>query len=222
MKVLSARAGYALWAPRYEIETAISFLEDRLVTALQVPLSNRRLLDAGCGTGRRIADVGAALAVGIDLTPDMLTRPATAASLAAADIRALPFGANTFDVVWCRLVIGHVRELDVAYAELARVCRPGGTLVVTDFHPDAVALGHRRSFRDLSGQVRQIEHYVHHVRAHERVAGALGLTLWSRRDAEVGTLVRPFYERARRLAAYERQRGLRIVLALAFRRGLES
>jgi malonyl-CoA O-methyltransferase len=219
---LSAREGYALWAPRYEIETAISFLEDRLVTALQVPLLNRRLLDAGCGTGRRMCDSGAALAVGVDLTPDMLTRSVAGASLAAADVRALPFPSDSFDVVWCRLVIGHIRELDAAYAELARVCRPGGTLVVTDFHPDAVAAGHRRSFRDLSGQVREIEHYKHDMRAHERIARALGLTLWSRRDAEVGPLVRPFYERARRLAAYERQRGLRIVLALTFRRGIEQ
>jgi hypothetical protein len=93
---------------------------------------------------------------------------------------------------------------------------------VTDFHPDAVAAGHRRSFLDLSGHVREIEHYKHDMRAHERIARALGLTLWSRRDAEVGPLVRPFYERARRLAAYERQRGLRIVLALTFRRGIEQ
>ena len=112
MSALSAREGYALWAPRYEIETAISFLEDRLVTALQVPLSNRRLLDAGCGTGRRMSDVRAALAVGIDLTPDMLTRPVGGdASLAAADIRALPFAADSFDVVWCRLAIGHILSL---------------------------------------------------------------------------------------------------------------
>ena len=213
---LSPRDGYRLWAPRYSAETAISFLEDRLVASLGTSLAGRTLLDVGCGTGRRLREAGAAHAVGVDLTPEMLAMADGRASLAAGDVRALPLADATFDVVWCRLVIGHLRELDAAYAELARVCRPGGTVVVTDFHPDATAAGHRRTFRDASGVVRELEHHVHTPDAHATAAARAGLTQGARLDGEVGATVRPFYEAAGRVDAYEAQRGLRVVLALSF------
>ncbi|HEX6908925.1 MAG TPA: class I SAM-dependent methyltransferase, partial [Longimicrobium sp.] len=145
---LAPREAYRLWAPVYEGETAVSFVDDRLVGALTPPLRGRRLLDAGCGTGRRLRDAGdAALVAGADLTPEMLACGRRAdgpapALLAAADVRALPFAARAFDVVWCRLVVGHLPTLHQAYGELARVCRPGGTVIVTDFHPEAARAGH--------------------------------------------------------------------------------
>ncbi len=218
MSALTAREGYGLWAPSYEQETAVSFLEDSLVTAFDVPVAARRLLDVGCGTGRRLRGVGAALAIGVDASPAMLARAEDHATFAAADLRALPFPAATFDVVWCRLVIGHVCQLETAYAELARVCRHGGMIIVTDFHPDAVAAGHTRTFRDHTGEVHEIEHYVHDPGVHELVGRALGLRLLAHRAGEVGPLVRPFYAHAGRLATYDAHRGLRLVLALLFQR----
>jgi malonyl-CoA O-methyltransferase len=221
MPVLPAREGYRLWAPPYAAETAVSFLEDHLVDELRLPLGGCRLLDVGCGPGRRLAAAragGVALAVGVDLTPEMLAQSSDRRGLAAADLRALPFAPAAFDVVWCRLVVGHVAELGRAYGELARVCRPGGAVVVTDFHPDAAAAGHRRTFRDAAGVVHELEHHVHAPGAHTAAACAAGLDPWARRDGAVGPDVRDFYAAARRLDEYERQRGLRIVLTLAFRR----
>lgn len=217
MSVLAAREGYRLWAPGYERETAVSCLEDRIVSALSPPLAGVRLLDAGCGTGRRMRGSGAALAVGVDLTPEMLAAGGER-GVAAADLRALPFRAAAFDVVWCRLVIGHLANPAAAWAELARVCRPGGSVVVTDFHPDAVAAGHRRTFRDAGGVVREVEHHVHPPHAQVALAAAAGLEPTGWRDGRVGPEMRPFYERADRLAAYDDQLGLAVVLALVFRR----
>jgi len=136
--------------------------------------------------------------------------------LAAADVRAIPVADESFDVVWCRLVLGHVSDLDAAYGELARVCSRGGRVVVTDFHPAAVDAGHRRTFRDEEGVVREIEHHVHTPRAHRRAAARAGLTLVHCFDRVVGETVRGFYERAGRLDAYEQQRGLAVVLALSY------
>ena len=216
--MLSSREGYRLWAPRYEAETAVSFLEDRLVTALTVPVAGRRLLDAGCGVGRRMRGAPARFAVGVDAVPEMLQSPDRVEPVAAADLRALPFATAAFDVVWCRLVIGHIRELDATYAELARVCRAGGTVVVTDFHSDAVAAGHRRTFRDADGETHEIEHWVHDDAAHRSAAARAGLARTVRHDGIVGPLIRPFYAAADRLGVYEAQRGLKLVLVLAYRR----
>jgi malonyl-CoA O-methyltransferase len=220
VSALPAREAYRLWAPRYQEETAVTFLDDRLVREITPPLAGRRLLDVGCGTGRRLAATGAALAVGVDLSFEMLAAGREAGLLlAAADLRRLPVATAAFDVVWCRLAIGHVREIGAAYAELARVCRPGGIVVVTDFHPEAVAAGHRRTFRDGAGVVREVEHHLHAPESHEAWAALAGLEACGARAGRVGPAVRAFYTRAERLAAYEAQKGLALVLALAFRRG---
>ncbi|HET6763848.1 MAG TPA: class I SAM-dependent methyltransferase [Longimicrobiaceae bacterium] len=218
MTVLAPREGYRRWAPTYGAETAITWLEDALAGELTPPLAGLRLLDAGCGTGRRMRASGAAVAVGADLSPEMLAASGPGGGLLAADVRALPFPGASFDAVWCRLAIGHLSDAAAVYAELARVCRPAGTVLVTDFHADAVAAGHRRTFRDADGVVREVEHHVHTAGQQIRAAAAAGLTLAGRRDGRVGPAIRPFYERAGRLAAYREQEGLAVVLALAFRR----
>lgn len=217
MNALSAQEGYRLWAPTYEAETAITFIENRLAADLTPSLAGRRLLDAGCGTGRRLKDSGASFALGIDLSPEMLAagKPAHAA---VGDIRALPVASGSFDIVWCRLAIGHVEQASVVYSELARVCAPGARVVVTDFHADAVAAGHRRRFRDQDGNSREVVHWAHEADRQVGFAAAAGLTLLDRRNGAIGPEVRPFYEQVDRLAAYDEHLGLNVVLALSFRR----
>ena len=221
MTALAPAEAYALWAPSYGAETAVSALEASLVSRLNVELRGKRLLDVGCGIARRLRDaraMGAALAVGVDLTPRMLAQAAADELLAAADVRALPTTSDAFDVVWCRLVLGHLAELDAAYAELARVCAAGGVVIASDFHPDAVAAGHRRTFRDDAGIVHEVEHHVHTPDAHVAAAARAGLSLVTRMDGVVDEAVRALYERAGRLDMFEAQRGLPIVLVLAFTR----
>jgi malonyl-CoA O-methyltransferase len=152
---VAAREGYRLWAPSYEAETAVSLLEELEVAELGIKTDGRRLLDVGCGTARRLRDAEAALSVGVDYTLEMLMHAHGAVYIAAADGRALPFATGAFDVVWCRLMIGHVRESDVVMEELARVCRADGDVVVSDICAEAVAAGHRRTFRDADGVVRE-------------------------------------------------------------------
>ena len=221
---LAPREAYRLWAPSYEAETAISFVDDRLVRELTPPLAGLRLLDAGCGTARRLrAHADTALLAGADLTWEMLAAGASEDEtmrplLAAADVRALPFVAGMFDVAWCRLVVGHLPALDAAYAELGRVVCRGGTVIVTDFHPDAARAGHTRSFRDDAGAVHDIEHHVHELDDHVRAAADAGLELADWRDGTIGPELRPFYAAAGRLDRYAADEGLPVVLALSFRR----
>jgi len=154
--ILTPAQGYALWAPTYSVETAVSALEASVVTSLDVPLGGKRVLDVGCGIARRLVSArgaGASMALGIDLTPAMLAQARGEPLLAAADARALPVADGAFDVVWCRLVLGHLPALEPAYRELGRACAPDGVVLVTDFHPAAAAAGHRRTFRDEGGEL---------------------------------------------------------------------
>jgi ubiquinone/menaquinone biosynthesis C-methylase UbiE len=68
------------------------------------------------------------------LSPDMLAAGG-ASNVVTGDVRAIPFPSERFDMVWCRLVLGYVPDALQAYMELARVCKPGGYIFVTDFVP---------------------------------------------------------------------------------------
>ena len=220
---LGAREGYRLWAPTYADETAISLLEAELAADLTPPLEGLRLLDAGCGTGRRLQGTAAASVVGVDISPEMLDagvgrgRQGAGLQTLVGDVRDLPLPDAAFDVLWCRLVIGHLPDCAPAYAELARVADARARLIVTDFHPEAHAAGHRRSFR-RGEEVHEIEHHVHDLHRHRAAAEAAGWRLTESRDAAIGPEVLSFYERAGREALYEQHLGLPVVLALAFTR----
>lgn len=223
MTVLAPREAYRLWAPSYGAENAITHLEQRLVRELGPSPAGLCLLDVGCGTGRRLVDAGARRAVGVDLSPEMLAAGRAVhpfgpnVQLQTGDVRELQLPTGAFDLVWCRLVIGHLDECRRAYRELARVTRKGGRVIVTDFHPAAHAAGHRRTFRH-DDTVHEVEHRVHSEADQVAAAAAAGLTLVGRSEAVIGPEVRSFYAAAGREAQFEEQLGLPVVLVLAFAR----
>ena len=89
-------------------------------------------------------------------------------------------------------------------------------MFVSDFHPDGIRAGHRRTINDQAGAVHDIEHYVHSN--HAELATKAGLSFVAKRDAAVGPSVREFYLRGIGRKAYIRDFGLKLVSAFVFRR----
>jgi malonyl-CoA O-methyltransferase len=222
---VSAPRGYAEWASTYEAENVVTTLDQLAADRLTPALQGTRLLDAGCGTGRRLRRIRSALpsrAVGVDVVYEMLRAGTWSAEArrwpANADVAALPFASRSFDIVWCRLVLGHVPDLTPAYHEFSRVLDGAGLLIVTDFHPAAAAAGHQRTFKDASAGTRSLAFHAHSLESHAATATAAGFEMVERCEMGVGPEVRSFYEAADRLARYEADLGLRLVFGLAFRR----
>ena len=100
-----------------------------------------RILDVGCGDGQisRLAVAGGARAVvGVDPTWNQLAAARERAggpAYARAAAGALPFPAERFDAVVACLVFEHIRDVDDAIAELARVLVPGGRFCFFLNHP---------------------------------------------------------------------------------------
>jgi SAM-dependent methyltransferase len=93
-----------------------------------------RVLDAGCGTGRNLAEFGAlGTAQGVDPSPAAIEfcRRRGLTGVTAAGIEELPFEDGAFDLILATDVLEHVERDDLAAAELRRVAAPGAVLVVT-------------------------------------------------------------------------------------------
>lgn len=221
--LLSPREAYARWAESYGGENAVTTLEQVAVHAVSPAQFEGRLLDVGCGAGRciRDGDHQQRWAVGLDLTSAMLRAARQAAPrlrLINADLLELPVRDRTFDVVWCRLALGHVRDLETAYRELFRVSREGASLIVSDFHPAAARAGHSRTFRDRRGKLYAVEYRAHSLEAHRQAALTAGFTPGPLNEQAVGPAIRQFYDAAGLGERYLKDLGLPLVFAWRFSR----
>lgn len=131
-------------AERYDLlNDVLSFGQDRrwrpVVARLVGARSGDAVLDiaAGTGTSSRTFTSSGARCVACDFSLGMLrvgaSRPAELVSFVAGDALALPFGDQAFDVVTISFGLRNVADPDAALAEMLRVTRPGGRLVICEF-----------------------------------------------------------------------------------------
>ncbi|MEZ5418160.1 MAG: methyltransferase domain-containing protein [Vicinamibacterales bacterium] len=178
--MLPPRDAYARWAPTYAAapHNALMAAEQRAVLDAVPGLRGRRVLDAGCGTGRyleALADRGAARLVGLDASPEMLARVGTPGALRIlGDLRALPVADASIDVAVSGLALNDVEDLGAALREIGRVLAPGGTLVYSVVHPRGGPLGWRRSFPTPQGTMA-VRGFWHPLPEHERAIAAASL-----------------------------------------------
>jgi SAM-dependent methyltransferase len=98
---------------------------------------SRRVLDAACGEGygtALLARVGARSATGVDIDERSVHHARArhpGPDFVAADVRELPFGEGSFDLVVCFETIEHVADPDALLAELRRVMAEDALLVVS-------------------------------------------------------------------------------------------
>jgi SAM-dependent methyltransferase len=93
-----------------------------------------QVLDAGCGTGRNLAEFGRlGTARGVDPSQQAIEfcRRRGLGEVEAAGIESMPFPDGTFVLILATDVLEHVERDDVAAAELRRVAAPGALLLVT-------------------------------------------------------------------------------------------
>jgi SAM-dependent methyltransferase len=137
-------AGFWIRIIRERLDPFRTEVTDAAVLRALGPCSGRAVLDAGCGEGyltRRLAGRGAA-AVGVDRSAGLIEaaaaaggpRPGTARFL-LGDLRSLPLRTSGLDAVLCNHSLNEVRNPAPAFAEFARVLKPGGGLVVLMLHP---------------------------------------------------------------------------------------
>ncbi len=123
-------------------DTVLAAFTDRagagLLTWAAAPLQNATtVLDVSCGTGALATELGHGRWIGVDDRPrpvgagrDDRRRDGVRGRVVRAVASALPIGHSTVDGIALVLALPQLPDLDAVFAELRRVLRPGGTLVV--------------------------------------------------------------------------------------------
>ncbi|MFV1990250.1 MAG: ubiquinone/menaquinone biosynthesis methyltransferase [Acidimicrobiales bacterium] len=122
-------------APRYDLVNSImTFRLDRrwrrsTVRALDLP-DGSVVLDLACGTGDFCNELQSQShrPLGMDFSLGMLQAARTDAPLTQADAQRLPLPDNCVDGVTCGYALRNFSDLDLFFAEVARVLRPGGRM----------------------------------------------------------------------------------------------
>ena len=173
-------SGYRDWASTYDEPNTLFSAEEPVMHEILEAVSPGVALDAACGTGRyaRWLSARGHQVIGVDSSPDMLG--VARAHLPAADFRlgdlaALPLEDDSVDLAVSAIALSHVADLGPVFAELARVVRPGGHVVISDAHPELVLRGSVVKALGPAGEPGLVATYRHPVGDYLRAALAAGL-----------------------------------------------
>jgi ubiquinone/menaquinone biosynthesis C-methylase UbiE len=137
----STQGYYDRFSTSYERERHHGY--HRLIDDLELELvrrygTGRDILEAGCGTGLLLAEAAriGRSAVGLDLSRGMLAKAqARGLRVVQASLTQVPMPDASVDLVFSMKVLAHVPPIREAIAELARVTRPGGHLLLEFYNP---------------------------------------------------------------------------------------
>ena len=176
----TTRAAYAAWASTYDQPNTLFDIDEPVLAELLDPIPPGRALDAACGTGRLAAmlvERGHEV-IAVDSSPEMLDAGRAhrrGIDFRLGDLHALPLEDGAVDLVVSGLALAHVPDLAPVFAELARVVRPGGNIVISDTHHELVLRGSVVKAPGPNGEPGLVETYRHPIGAFVRAAVAAGL-----------------------------------------------
>jgi demethylmenaquinone methyltransferase/2-methoxy-6-polyprenyl-1,4-benzoquinol methylase len=138
-KTARVRSMFDAIAPRYDlVNRLMTFGLDQswrrqTVAALALP-EESLLLDLACGTGDLscLARRQGHRVIGVDLSAGMLAANHSGTPLVQADSTRLPFPDAAFDGLVCGYALRNFTDLSAAFAETARVLRPGGRVAILE------------------------------------------------------------------------------------------
>jgi ubiquinone/menaquinone biosynthesis C-methylase UbiE len=172
---ITAAEGYDAWASSYDDPNDLIDIEEPVVRRILDRLPVGRALDAACGTGRHaayLAGLGHEV-LGVDVSANMLALARAKVpdgDFRQGDVCQLPVPDQDVDLVVCALALTHVADLAAAFADFARVLRPGGHLVIADSRMDY------RIVTELpDGRYGYLPHYKRMTSEYLTTALALGL-----------------------------------------------
>ena len=142
MDINAVTTSYARWAPIYDKTFGAVTNVGRRRTVQYLNQHGPKVLEVGVGTGLALRAYDPGMEVtGIDFSEDMLAKAQAKVTdeglshvqeLRQMDARMLDFPDDSFDTVAAMHIVSVVPEPERVVAEMARVCKPGGRVVITN------------------------------------------------------------------------------------------
>lgn len=223
-EVKSPAAAYDLWANQYDKQP------DNLVLAFEaslfgrfldtMPIDSADIVDVGCGTGRHwssILNKKPGSLQGFDVSGGMLSQLRLkfpdAQVVQQTNHQLAGLMDQSCDIVLSTLTLAHMENADLILREWNRVLRPGGRILITDFHPNALHNGSQRTFRH-GKHLFAVESYAHPIESLCEIARKLNFDIVTFEEKYIDETARPYYEKQNAIATYKRFFGLPLLYAL--------
>jgi cytosine/adenosine deaminase-related metal-dependent hydrolase/ubiquinone/menaquinone biosynthesis C-methylase UbiE len=170
---LSAAEGYRAWASSYDRDlNPMLALEKRFLETLLPPVAGLDVVDLGCGTGRWLEifqDMWPRSLLGVDSSGEMLEvargKLGGAARFERADCAGVSFESFSADLILCNFVLSYIDDAGAFLAKVRKMLRGGGSVFITDVHPETSSrLNWRRGVR-VEDEFREIQTFYRSLEA---------------------------------------------------------
>ncbi len=212
---------YDLWASAYDNQpdNLMLVLDEALFPSLinEIVFKGKIMVDVGCGTGRhwqKMIDREPKKMIGYDVSEGMLAelkkKFAGAQSHKLKGIHLPELNDESCDIVISTLAIAHIQNVEEALTEWNRVLKPGGEILITDYHPEALLKGGNRSFKH-NGKIIEVKNYIHTIEDVKKIARQLHWNMLRLIEKKIDSSMLPYYEKQNALEVYERFKGVPII-----------
>lgn len=182
---MNVENAYNRWSDQYDTnDNKTRDLEAIALKEILAPLSFKRCLEVGCGTGKNTVWLAqqAPFITAVDFSQKMLERakekiPSNGVQFIKADINASwNFVTGTYDLVTFSLVLEHIENLQSIFGEAAKALSPGGYLYIGELHPFKQYTGSKARFATEEG-IQVVPCFTHHISQFTSAAKAAGFSI---------------------------------------------
>ncbi|KAA9332327.1 class I SAM-dependent methyltransferase [Hymenobacter busanensis] len=198
---MNIQQAYNAWSESYDaVVNKTRDLEARAIRALVPAGPYAEVIELGCGTGKNTVWLAAQAGhlTAVDFSADMMAQarqklPLPHITFQQADVTQ-PWAfadPGAVDLVTCSLILEHIPDLDVVFAQASRALRPGGLFYIGELHPFKQYQGSKARFDTAAGHTFELQCYVHHLSDYTESArqhgfGVARLQEWFDEDDRTG------------------------------------
>jgi ubiquinone/menaquinone biosynthesis C-methylase UbiE len=220
---------YDIWSEHYDSQPGNLMIDlDELLFSKMLnttDIKNKQLADIGCGTGRhwaKILEKSPKSITGFDVSAGMLSKlkdkfPA-AKTYTITDNLFSTAEDFTYDMILSTLTVAHIENIEEALESWCRILKYKADIIITDFHPDALAVGGKRTFRHQNSQI-SVRNFVHPVNVVKRILLRNDFHVIAAHEKNVDETVKHYYTAQNALHIYEKFKGFPVIYGIHFRRG---
>lgn len=219
---------YDIWAKNYDAQPGNLMLDlDEILFAKlfkNVDITNKVVADIGCGTGRhwsKIFEKSPSVLTGFDVSPGMLDqlkkKYPEADTHVITDNHFATVNNQVYDVIVSTLTVAHIKNIEEALNAWCRMLKTKGDIIITDFHPNALASGGKRTFKHKKTHIA-VENYVHNIDAIKDILRKNDFYIFTEQGKKVDETVKHYYEEQNALHVYDKFKDLPIIYGIHFRR----